>query len=43
MNGTYFAVYETQAAIQDIRLDFARLPELRPFTVAVFRARLRHP
>ena len=35
MNRTYFAVYETQAAIQNLRLDFARLQELHPFTVAV--------
>jgi PhzF family phenazine biosynthesis protein len=34
-NDTYIAVYENQAAIQNIRPDFARLEELHPFAVAV--------
>ncbi|MGD1076768.1 MAG: PhzF family phenazine biosynthesis protein [Candidatus Sulfotelmatobacter sp.] len=34
-NNTYIAVYETQAVIQNIRPDFARLEQLHPFTVAV--------
>ena len=34
-NDTYIAVYESQAAIQNIRPDFARLQELHPFAVAV--------
>jgi PhzF family phenazine biosynthesis protein len=34
-NDTYIAVYETQAAIQGICPDFARLEDLHPFAVAV--------
>ncbi len=34
-NDTYIAVYENQAAIQNIRPDFARLEQLHPFVVAV--------
>jgi PhzF family phenazine biosynthesis protein len=34
-NDTYIAVYETQAAIQDIRPNFVRLEELHPFAVSV--------
>jgi predicted PhzF superfamily epimerase YddE/YHI9 len=35
VNDTYIAVYETQAAIENIRPDFAKLEELHPFAVAV--------
>jgi predicted PhzF superfamily epimerase YddE/YHI9 len=35
VNDTYIAVYETQAAIQSIRPDFAKLEQLHPFAVAV--------
>jgi PhzF family phenazine biosynthesis protein len=35
VNDTYIAVYDTQAAIQNIRPDFAKLEELHPFAVAV--------
>lgn len=35
VNDTYMAVYETQAAIQNIRPDFVRLEELHPFAVSV--------
>ncbi len=34
-NDTYIAVYESQAAIQNMRPDFARLQGLHPFAVAV--------
>jgi PhzF family phenazine biosynthesis protein len=34
-NDTYIAIYENQAAILNIRPDFARLEELHPFAVAV--------
>ncbi len=34
-NDTYIAVYETQAAIQNIHPDFAMLERLHPFAVAV--------
>lgn len=34
-NDTYIAVYENQAAIENIRPDFARLEELHPFAVAI--------
>jgi PhzF family phenazine biosynthesis protein len=35
VNDTYIAVYDTQAAIQNIHPDFRRLEELHPFAVAV--------
>jgi predicted PhzF superfamily epimerase YddE/YHI9 len=35
VNDTYIAVYETQAAIQNIRPDFAKLEQLHPFAVTV--------
>jgi PhzF family phenazine biosynthesis protein len=35
VNDTYVAVYETQAAIQNIRPDFATLEQLHPFAVAI--------
>lgn len=34
-NETYIAVYESQATVQNLRPDFARLERLHPFTVAV--------
>lgn len=35
VNSTYIGVYDTQAAVQNIRPDFAQLEELHPFAVAV--------
>jgi predicted PhzF superfamily epimerase YddE/YHI9 len=35
VNDTYIAVYETQAAVQSIRPDFALLEELHPFAVSI--------
>ena len=35
VNDTYIAVYESQAAIQNIRPDFAKLEQLHPFCVSV--------
>ncbi len=34
-NDTYIAVYENQAAIQNLRPDFAALEQLHPFAVSV--------
>ena len=34
-NDTYIAVYDSQAAVQNMRPDFARLERLHPYTVAV--------
>ena len=34
-NDTYVAVYETESAIRNMRLDFARLEQLHPFAVAI--------